>query len=81
MPIEYFHEMIYELSFVSIGIYPSRIVKWRLFMLPMAFSASLPVSLLFGKNEWNIGSFLLSAFLFIVMTFISYKKQFINLIG
>ncbi|PIT68293.1 ABC-2 family transporter protein [Bartonella tribocorum] len=74
MPVEYFHEMIYELSFIPIGIYPSNIVKWLLFMLPMAFSASLPVSLLLGKGEWNIGYFLLSAFLFIAMTFISYKK-------
>ncbi|WP_375660569.1 ABC-2 family transporter protein [Bartonella sp. CL71SXKL] len=74
MPVEYFHEMIYELSFVPIGIYPLSIVKWLLFMLPMAFSASLPVSLLLGKGEWNIGYVLLSAFLSMVMTFISYKK-------
>nr|WP_280951726.1 hypothetical protein [Bartonella tribocorum] len=40
----------------------------------MAFSASLPVSLLLGKGEWNIGYLLLSAFLAIAMTFISYKK-------
>ncbi len=74
MPVEYFHEMIYELSFVPIGIYPLNLVKWLLFMLPMAFSASLPVSLLLGKGEWNIGYLLLSAFLSIAMTFISYKK-------
>ncbi|WP_345115820.1 ABC-2 family transporter protein [Bartonella jaculi] len=74
MPVEYFHTMVYELSFIPIAIYPSSIVKWLLFLLPMAFSASLPVSLLLGKNEWNIGYLLLSAFLFITITFMVYKK-------
>ncbi|MET3589238.1 ABC-type uncharacterized transport system permease subunit [Bartonella silvatica] len=74
MPVEYFHEMVYKLSFIPIAIYPSSIVKWLLFLLPMAFSASLPVSLFLGKNEWDIGYLLLSAFLSIVMTFMVYKR-------
>ncbi|WP_375642573.1 MULTISPECIES: ABC-2 family transporter protein [unclassified Bartonella] len=42
MPVEYFHEMIFELSFVPIGIYPLSIVKWLMFMLPMAFLLLCP---------------------------------------
>nr|WP_246257384.1 ABC-2 family transporter protein [Bartonella gabonensis] len=74
MPVAYFQAMLYQLSFIPIAIYPSSIVKWLLFLLPLAFSASLPVSLLLGKSEWNIGYLLLSAFLSMIMTFISYKK-------
>nr|WP_244595350.1 ABC-2 family transporter protein [Bartonella washoeensis] len=74
MPVEYFYAMVYELSFIPIAIYPSSIVKWFLFLLSMAFSASLPVSLLLGKNEWDIGYLLLSTFLSIAMTFMGYKK-------
>ncbi|QEE12368.1 ABC transporter permease [Bartonella krasnovii] len=74
MPVAYFHAMLYQLSFIPIAIYPLNLVKWLLFLLPLAFSASLPVSFLFGKNEWNIGYLLLSTFLSIAMTFMVYKK-------
>ncbi|WP_139413381.1 ABC-2 family transporter protein [Bartonella mastomydis] len=74
MPVAYFHAMLYQLSFIPIAIYPLNLVKWLLFFLPLAFSASLPVSFLLGKNEWNIGYLLLSTCLSIAMTFISYKK-------
>ncbi|EJF84621.1 hypothetical protein MCU_00199 [Bartonella elizabethae Re6043vi] len=74
MPVAYFHAMLYQLSFIPIAIYPLNLVKWLLFLQPLAFSASLPVSLLLGKNEWNIGYLLLSTFLSIAMTFMVYKK-------
>lgn len=73
MPVEYFHEMIYELSFIPIALYPSSIVKWLLFILPMSFSASLPVSLLLDKNEWNIEYILLSTLITTLVTFICYR--------
>ncbi|WP_208436180.1 ABC-2 family transporter protein [Bartonella phoceensis] len=74
MPVAYFHAMVYQLSFTPIAIYPSSVVKWLLFFLPMAFSASLPVSLLLGKNEWHIEYLFLSAILSIATTFTVYKK-------
>ncbi|WP_142416726.1 ABC-2 family transporter protein [Bartonella massiliensis] len=74
MLVAYFHAMLYQLSFIPIAIYPLNFVKWLLFLLPLVFSSSLPVSLLLGKNEWHIGYLLLSAFLSIAMTFMAYKK-------
>ncbi|WP_019220068.1 ABC-2 family transporter protein [Bartonella florencae] len=74
MPVAYFHAMLYQLSFIPIAIYPSSIVKWLLFLLPLAFSASLPVSFLLAKSEWHIGYLLLSALLSMSTTFIVYKK-------
>lgn len=73
MPVDYFHEMIFELSFIPVAIYPSAIVKWLLFLLPMGFSASLPVSLLLEKNEWKIEYLLLSTVIIIAITTISYR--------
>ncbi|WP_273721033.1 MULTISPECIES: ABC-2 family transporter protein [unclassified Bartonella] len=74
MPVAYFHAMLYQLSFIPIAIYPLNLVKGLLFLLPMAFSASLPVSLLLGKNEWPISSLVLSTVFTMVMTLIVYKK-------
>ncbi|WP_144754617.1 ABC-2 family transporter protein [Bartonella saheliensis] len=74
MPVAYFHAMLYQLSFIPLSIYPSNLAKWLLFLLPIAFSASLPVSLLLGKNEWHIGSLLFSTVFIISITFIVYKK-------
>ncbi|WP_225087629.1 ABC-2 family transporter protein [Pectobacterium colocasium] len=73
MPVEYFHEMIYELSFIPISLYPSAIAKWLLFILPMAFSASLPISLLLEKNEWMIENLLFSTLFFIILTYVTYR--------
>ncbi|WP_205624359.1 ABC-2 family transporter protein [Pectobacterium brasiliense] len=73
MPVEYFHEMIYELSFVPISLYPSAIVKWLIFILPMAFSASLPISLLLEKNEWRIEYLLFSTLFVISLTYVTYR--------
>ncbi len=75
MPVAYFHAMLYQLSFVPIAIYPLNLVKWLLFLLPLAFSASLPVSLLLSKNEWHIGYLLLSTILSMTITFVIYKKS------
>lgn len=74
MPVEYIHEMIYGLSFIPIALYPTRFVKWLLFMLPMAFSASLPVSFLLGTNEWKIDYFLLSTALIVAVTLVAFRK-------
>lgn len=76
MPVDYFHEMIFELSFIPISIYPSSIVKWMLFIVPVAFSASLPVSLLLNKNEWNITYLIASTFLIFLLMLFTYKKTF-----
>ncbi|WP_208441721.1 ABC-2 family transporter protein [Bartonella raoultii] len=74
MPVAYFHAMLYQLSFIPLAIYPSNLAKGLLFLLPMVFSASLPVSLLLGKNEWPIAYLLLSAVFTMGITLIVYKK-------
>ena len=76
MPVDYFHEMIFELSFIPISIYPSSIVKWMLFIVPVAFSASLPVSLLLNKNEWSITYLIASTALTFLLAVLTYKKTF-----
>ncbi|MFC3396256.1 ABC-2 family transporter protein [Brenneria rubrifaciens] len=84
MPVDYFHEMIFELSFIPIAIYPTSIVKWMLFIIPVAFSASLPVSLLLNKNEWNIKYLLLSTVIMFTVMLFTYKttvKKFNGLGG
>lgn len=76
MPVDYFHEMIFELSFIPISIYPSSIVKWMLFIVPVAFSASLPVSLLLNKNEWSIIYLIASTALTFLLAVFTYNKTF-----
>lgn len=76
MPVDYFHEMIFELSFIPISIYPSSIVKWMLFIVPVAFSASLPISLLLNKNEWSIIYLIASTALTFLLAVFTYNKTF-----
>ncbi|MCC8463665.1 MULTISPECIES: ABC-2 family transporter protein [Photorhabdus] len=73
MPVDYFHEMIYELSIVPVNFFPHGLVKYFLFALPMAFSASLPVSFFLGRNDWNIGYLIISAVFFMLGTLFFYR--------
>ena len=81
LPVDYFHEMVFELSFIPISIYPSSIVKWMLFIVPVAFSSSLPVSLLLNKNEWSITYLIVSTVLTLLLTLLTHKKTFIKFNG
>ncbi|WP_370931101.1 ABC-2 family transporter protein [Bartonella sp. DGB1] len=75
MPVAYLHATIYELSFLPITIYPTEIIKWLLFLLPMIFSASLPASFLLNKNEWSIEILIASTSIIFFLTNITYQKS------
>lgn len=81
MPSDYFHEIIYEPSYLPLSVYPQAIVGYLLLSIPISFSASLPVSFLLEKGDWNIFYLVGTTSMTALFTWLFYKRAIGRFIG
>jgi len=74
LPVDYIHSKVFELSMVPISLYPRKILAGLLIFVPVALSASLPVSILKGHYTILIVQVVVTC-VFLTLTIIGLKKS------